>query len=195
MTTHARQSRSRGTSKPCPGCGRENTHRPVDGVCSECEALLREALAARERAAAQTERQRYRVPGADHAFPAYRVSGTTLGTEGAIADQARRRITLALAQLTLAAGPLHTEHRSNQEPVVFTREGAVRDWMGYGEARVLDLAVPLAAALDALDQAIAQAMQASYMQGFATGRNLLLALSEGQVTADEFERRSLQGRR
>ncbi len=166
-------------TKPCPGCKTTNHRRgSAENVCWHCAELLKEAIAARERAV-KIERRRkelYWIPVAPHNFPYLRAGRETeLTRPEGISDRFTRAFH-DLAQIVGREVGRRSVWQTKANPVVLPEasEGI----------EVIELEMPddAANALATLYAMMIRNAEVCRAEGFADGRNILNGLMAGTLS-------------
>lgn len=190
------------TTKPCEGCGTTDG-RPIGQVCRRCRELLAEAALARAAAAAKQAVIPMSVP-ADASWPSFTLpvrEGGHVAYEQRL-DQRLERALQAVCRGLWEVIPDDVAHeRMPVDPT--SRHGwrlsvpdllAVDYQSSYRHRRASALIDPAAAdAVRQLDAVLRETFAAIYRSGVEQGTNLLGQLATGQVSADDFNKKTVLG--
>ena len=196
----ARRARPGHTTAACPGCKRVGYpdydigkdpalhygyERPSDGLCAECTDALAVAQQLKERRAAEIAAEGNRSTFRENWFYPYIGAGSYDGTGRAYLD--------ALKTLVHCVSvPITKDERDWGAPLLFTRP-TDRNLSGGGETREhLHIAPDTAAALDALEHAVAALVRSADHEGFKRGRQLLASLASGELTVADYDDRAVK---
>ena len=160
---------SRGSSKPCPGCGEVKSHRPVKEVCHDCKRLLKRAEWL-ENELAGMAKDKITVGLGQRAYWNEYISttGSDMGSE-------LRAI-------------FHRIARAGSIPA--TNSNSEFDLLGephQGARYYVAMPAPLAVAIRDLHVAVQEALKLEYEAGKSAGHSLLLGLARGELSAGEFD--------
>lgn len=176
------------TQKPCEGC-RQVRFREIGRVCAECQALLREAKAARDAQATTAADQGLLVrypPSYDHYLRSYyHQAYSSIGAMGA----ARERVSNAVARLARVIGR-PALGRAYYGPQLFQgrdpETGAlIQEY--EGSAKMCLYTQAEIDALIELDTALRLWPSYVYAHGYKQGSDLLNQMAQGKITTDMFD--------
>jgi len=165
------------TRKPCPGCGEVHPARPADGVCYDCKKMIQ--LGRDTRAAADApaqERKPYVVPDVSHGFEY--IHYVPYDERAALTREMLRMV-------TLIGQPYHGSNRQYNCPLLIPSSDGM-----HGSPRLYtDSEVEIIRKFwDALDVTCV----ATYEDGRAKGRSLLLGLANGETSVDDLNEECLR---
>jgi hypothetical protein len=170
------------TRKPCHGCG-EVGYRDPDKVCRNCQQLLDEARAERDR---QKQDQSTEVFGhQDQAYTYLNASHHYVDRNHSFGERTSDRLQKAMNRLINVVGEPANGVPAWQQPRVLSRH--LRESIHYPYAVRMKPAVR--EAIDALDQLIVEGLDVASRGGFYDGTNTLEQLSAGIVSIADFEKR------
>lgn len=161
---------TRGSSKPCPGCGKVKLGRATKEVCRDCRFLLDRAIWLEE-ALSKMGDDEIVVAFGDHShWNEYIYSHSGAGRNlmddfQRVARAGSRQATTLIAEFELL--------------------GKVE---GGGHSYAIMLR-PLAEAVRDLRVAVSEALEKEYSKGKADGHNLLMRLADGDLSVNDFDKR------
>lgn len=158
---------SRGSSLPCPGCGKVKSYRKSTEVCRECGALLRKAK--------WLEEQLAKLEG-DEIIVSY---GTYAHWNEYIYSHAGIGRDLMGAVFDIAEAASRPAMEYNSE---FPLLGKIEP----GGTTYAVMPRPLAEAIRDLYAMLGPSLKAEYEKGKKDGRNLLMRLANGDIAPNEF---------
>lgn len=172
------------TKTPCHGCG-EPDHE-IGKVCQDCQRLLDEAKATRERQAKEEEYGVYLHSDVPHWNPSY--YDCPSGASRALM-LARSTLQEAITSLALAVSePATGKHYAGSTPALLERWSTNR-YSGYNsmsQCIPLRMRVKVREAIAVLDTAVREVQRLAYVVGEQDGTNLLKQLAEGKLGQAEF---------
>lgn len=177
---------SRGTYKPCHGCG-EKGWRYADRLCDECAKLLSLGKAVKmdaDHKAESSEGALFRlVPDWPHFF--------------IHADDVRKELVEAfqeLARRVLSPSKSHRDaYAEGVSPLPTESRGRTYFTTFYRKALVYKGPVATGKAIDRLDLAVRAALRSQREDGVAHGGDLLGQLARGEITVKKLNEETLKG--
>lgn len=160
------------TRKPCPGCKEVSQRRKTDEVCWQCQALLKEAIAARRAQETDKLREVVQLPCSYYSLP-YIAHLTTAETI--------QKTFKSIAEIIAEPAPHLYRHDAPR---------LVKDLKdSYGKEQTHLMPKGAMKLFGDLYSAILSATDEAYAEGLSDGSNLLLELSKGKVSVEDFNER------
>jgi hypothetical protein len=193
------------TTKPCPGCQKVVPSREADGVCHECERILKSHYERVNRINADPDLVTARVSTTSHWYPCFYYSGPRARIEGFSETRDElAKLFCELAQLCVVEKMdwLDCRHEGKDEyPFVYTKPNVfhpAKPGESYGkpvqypssdggshEAYFGKFPKCLLAVIQTLWDRTARFAEMSYLGGLQDGRNFLLQLSSGDLSVSD----------
>lgn len=180
---------SRGTSKPCPGCKEENTGRPTDGVCIQCERRLAAAIAQENMDAESQGEKLYSIPWF---WPHISVSAGSY--------ELANDIQKTFIDLMRAAGRVDPRGEDNrhywhmpESESIFEKPERISE--SNGKKGVVWLKPAAAVALAELHELILLAIKTAEQKGYERGQDLIGGLAAGDLSLAQLNRATITGKR
>lgn len=169
------------TKAPCPACKVVDKYRHVTDVCSGCQRLLREALAARD-ALEHLEGTELVVTGEP---TAHWWEGYYESLPSCCSHNTRDEIRKAYVKLVYLLGTTTDEYVPFDDRRLYS--------LGKWESSSISMRFKPAAlkALRNLDEAIRKSLMETYEYARREGHNILLELARGELSVDEFNQQTL----
>lgn len=164
----------RGSQKPCPGCGGTKAYRKSDEVCTDCKSLLKRAQWMDEQLSKLGDDEVIVAIGQRSHWNAYIHSKSGKGRD---LQEIFHRLALSASRPALA---YHAE---------FELLGKIDN----GGRMYVKMPRPLAEAIKDLRSAIQPALEAEYEAGKADGHNLLMRLANGDLSVNEYMKKTEAG--
>lgn len=172
--------RSRGTKKPCHGCGAEGW-RPVDEVCRDCKESLRRSREITEALEKNTELKHYAFAHAYYALP-YIPKASLMGE-----DPGRDFQKAFQDLLKEIAVPFDTDRRYFAQGSAAVVDGIkTTDLSG-----TYSLAPAMRNLLNDLYQAAKEMARIAFENGKQEGQSLMLGLARGEVSIESFNKQAV----
>jgi hypothetical protein len=163
-------------TKPCPSCKGTTYPRDVDGVCSECERLIRYAKRKHAEEQADADMIDVETKEVHYAIPYY---GTA---HASVPSNVRDPLTKAMHALIMTTshsggsqgGPLVPEYPKGKEHY------GIHEWKTYRRMKRTT-----AEAVNALDKALRDVLEFVDADAYENGRNLLMQIASGSISMNE----------
>lgn len=182
------------TKKPCHGCGKPDTYRPTEGVCTECRATLAQYPSLVE-TIEKIDGETPLVLGFFERF-GLRIYGPNYLNSDDLADLCEA-IQSAVAALCQKYEGVEQEYRSGPWSVLDKSPLSDKDSRSYGGADVGDcyfMPPEGAEAVRSLVSAIREALELVGAAGVKRGKSILLQLADGDLSLNDFDPKPKEGR-
>lgn len=165
-------------------------------ICDECRTLMKLGEDARKNAAASGT-ETYRWTAAHYCWPGYHGRyhfrhrrGARITEPSDAGDALKRKMFEFVNTLTRRT---HENPWESRAPAVLTCDEQSRRVSRYEDVILVQMDPRERAALDALDQAIREALESAYHEGKRRGQSILLNLAGDELSISEFNRRTAEG--
>jgi hypothetical protein len=180
-----KRARAGYTLDACPGCGDKSSARPKNGVCYDCESLLKEARQAR------ADKARDDAPVKTYTLPSRLHWHIRMGMVDASGHRLLDAFATKWLELVKLLGTLRRATYPNRDvPVLFPvggKDPSNRD--------VIEMRPDLAAKINEMDAAMDAAINEVAHAERRMGSSIIASLASGSITVDQFNQYTTERKR